>query len=242
MNNKRFETFADAVKDIPDGSSIMLGGFGPGTPHNLIKALYEQGAKDLTLILNSAGTGSRPDMITASNFIEEGRCRKVIMAFTASTHPSRRSKLDEVIESRAVESELVPQGSLAERIRAGGAGIPAFYTPTGVGTQTAEGKEHRVFNGRTYVMEHALNADYAFVRVQRSDEFGNLVFRGSERNFNPLMAMAARTTIIETEDVVPTGSIDPNQIHTPGIYVHRIVKIPPDGIFHVSRVATPTPS
>ena len=127
-------------------------------------------------------------------------------------------------------------------MRAAGAGIPAFYTPTGVGTQTAEGKEHRVFNGRTYVLEHALNADYAFVRVHRSDEFGNLVFRGSERNFNPLMAMAARTTIIETEEVVPTGSIDPNQIHTPGIYVHRIIKIPADGIFHVSRVATPTPS
>ena len=243
MQNKRFTSFADAVKDIPDGSSIMIGGFGPGTPHNLTLALYKTtNAKDLTLILNSAGTGSRPDLITPANFIEEGRARKVIMAFTASTHPSNRSKMEELIESGDVDSELVPQGSLAERIRAGGAGIPAFYTPAGVGTQTAEGKEHREFNGRMYVMEHALNADYAFVRAKKCDEFGNLVFQGSERNFNPIMAMAARTTIVEVEEVVPIGSIDPSQVHTSGIYVQRIVQIPPDGIFHVARVGPNTPA
>jgi 3-oxoacid CoA-transferase A subunit len=241
MQNKLFASFADAVKDIPDGSVIMFGGFGPGTPHNLTHALYHHTtARDLTLILNSAGTGSRPDIITPANFVEEGRARKAIMAFTASTHPSRRSKMEDLFESGAVEAELVPQGSLAERIRAAGAGIPAFYTPAGVGTQTAEGKEHRDFNGRTHVMEHALPADYAFVRAKKCDEFGNLVFQGSERNFNPIMAMAARVTIAEVEEIVPAGSIDPNQVHTPGIYVNRIVKIPADGIFFVPRVAPGT--
>jgi len=180
--------------------------------------------------------------LTLADITIAGRARKVIMAFTASTHPSNRSKMEELIESGDVDSELVPQGSLAERIRAGGAGIPAFYTPAGVGTQTAEGKEHREFNGRMYVMEHALNADYAFVRAKKCDEFGNLVFQGSERNFNPIMAMAARTTIVEVEEVVPIGSIDPSQVHTSGIYVQRIVQIPPDGIFHVARVGPNTPA
>jgi 3-oxoacid CoA-transferase A subunit len=228
---------AEAVADIPDGSSIMFGGFGPGTPHNLVKALYEQGARDLTVILNAAGTGGggiRVGSISVANLIEDRRVRKVIMAFTASTHPSRKSIIEELEEAGELEAELVPQGTLAERIRAGGAGIPAFYTPAAVGTQLAEGRETRMFNGRTYLLEEAITADYAFVRAWHADEFGNLQFRGSERNFNPIMATAARSTIVETEDIVPVGSMQPEQVHTSGIFVQRLIKIPPDGIFHVS--------
>jgi 3-oxoacid CoA-transferase A subunit len=236
MQNKRFATFADAVGDIPDGASIMIAGFGPGTPHNLIKALYEQGAKDLTIILNSAGAGrANPEHVTAATLVEARRVKKVMAAFTAATHPSQRSALEDLQETGEIEAELMPQGTLAERIRAAGVGIPAFYTPAAVGTELAEGKEHRVFNGRTYLMEEALYADYAFVRARTADEFGNLIYRGSERNFNPLMASAAACTIVETEEVLPIGSLDPSQVHTPGIYVHRIVQIPPDGIFHVAR-------
>jgi 3-oxoacid CoA-transferase A subunit len=238
--NKRFESFAEAVKDIPDGASIMLGGFGPGTPHNLIKALYEQGATNLTIILNSVGAGrASPDMVSPATLFEAKRVKKVMAAFTASTHPSQRAAIEDLQESGEVEAELMPQGTLAERIRCGGVGIPAFYTPAAVGTELAEGKEHRVFNGRTYLLAEAITADYAFVRCQRADEFGNLVFRGSERNFNPLMATAARCTIVETEEIVPTGSLDPNQIHTPGIYVHRIIQMPPGSILHAPRGGTP---
>ena len=240
-------SMAEAVADIPDGSSIMFGGFGPGTPHNLVKALYEQGARDLTVILNSAvggGGGLRTGNISISTLIEARRVRKVVMAFTASTHPSRKSVIEELEEAGELEAELVPQGTLAERIRAGGTGIPAFYTPAAVGTQLAEGRETRMFNGREYLLEEAITADYAFVRAWRSDEFGNLQFRGSERNFNPIMATAARTTIVETEDILPIGSIPPEQVHTSGIFVARLVKIPPDGILHVAAptAAAATPA
>jgi 3-oxoadipate CoA-transferase alpha subunit len=238
--NKRFETFAKAVKDIPDGASVMLGGFGPGTPHNLLKALFEQGAKDLTLILNSAGAGrAQPGFVTTATLIEARRVKKIMAAFTAATHPSQRSVLEDLQESGQIEAELMPQGTLAERIRCGGVGIPAFYTPAAVGTELAEGKEHRVFNGRTYLLEEAITADYAFVRAKRGDEFGNLVYQGSERNFNPLMATAARCTIVETEEIVPIGELDPNQIHTPGIYVHRMVQMPPGAILHAPRGGEP---
>jgi 3-oxoacid CoA-transferase A subunit len=234
MQSKIIETFAEAVKDIPDGSSILIGGFGPGTPHNLLVALHQQGAKDLTLVLNAAGAG-RPDQLGASSLIQDRRVRRAIMAFTASTRPSVKTPVEELQTAGEIEAELVPQGTLAERIRAGGAGIPAFYTPTAVGTELAHGKEHREFNGRTYILEEAITADYAFVRCCQADEFGNLFFRGSERNFNPIMATAARCTIVETEDIVPIGSMQPEQVHLSGIYVHRLVKIPPDGIRHVSR-------
>jgi 3-oxoacid CoA-transferase A subunit len=244
LKNKRFESFAEAVGDIPDGSSILIGGFGPGTPHNLTRAIYEQGAKELTLILNAAGVGARgrPDLVTASTLIEARRVRKVIMAFTASPYPSRPSIVEQLNEAGEIEAELVPQGTLAERIRAGGAGIPAFYTPTGVGTEMAQGKEQRDFNGRTHLLEQAITADYAFVRAFTADEFGNLVFRRAERNFNPLMATAARCTIVETEQIVPVGKLDPDQVHTPGIYVERIVQIPPDGVFHVTGSAFAAPA
>lgn len=241
LPNKRFETFAEAVADIPDGASIMVAGFGPGTPHNLIKALYEQGAKDLTLIINSVGAGrATPELINTASLVEGRRIKKVMAAFTAATHPSQRSAIEDMQEAGEIEAELMPQGTLAERIRCGGVGIPAFYTPAAVGTELAEGKEHRVFNGRTYLLAEAITADYAFVRASRADEFSNLIYRGSERNFNPLMATAARCTIVETEEIVPIGSFDPSEIHTPGIYVHRMIEIPPGGILHVARGASPT--
>ncbi len=235
MKSKVLASFQAAVADIPDGASIMLAGFGPGTPHNLVKALHAQGATDLHFIANAAGTGStaaRTDLITAGDLIAQKRVRKVTLAFTASTHPSQRSAIEMLEESGEIKAELVPQGTLAERIRAGGAGIPAFYTPASVGTELAVGKEHRDFGGRTYVMEEALFADYAFIRAYQADEFGNLVFKMAQRNFNPIMAMAARVTIVEAENIVPVGSIEADHIHTSGIYVHRIVKIGPDDILH----------
>ena len=190
MRSKLYESLDEAVADIPDGASILLPGFSMvGAPHNLIAALHRQGAKHLTLIANSAG--ARDDIVTMTNLIDDRRVRKVVFAFTAGTHPSRPVTLQKLQASGEIEAELVPQGTLAERIRAGGAGIPAFYTPTSVGTALAEGKEHRVFDGRTYVMEEAITADYAFIRARKADEFGNLQFHQSARNFNPIMAMAA---------------------------------------------------
>jgi 3-oxoacid CoA-transferase A subunit len=240
MENKVVASFDEAVADIPDGATILLGGFGPGTPWNLIAALYRQGARDLTLVCNSASGGSaaqgRDDLIAHATLIEAGRVRKVIASFTAATHPSRKAPLELMHEEGRIEAELVPQGTLAERIRAGGAGIPAFYTPTGVGTEMAEGKEQRVFNGRTYLLEEAITGDFAFVRAWKADTFGNILFRRTQRNYNPIMAMAARCTIVEVEEpIVAEGELDPDQVHTSGIFVHRLVAIPrpPHGILHV---------
>jgi 3-oxoadipate CoA-transferase alpha subunit len=160
--------------------------------------------------------------------IKNGQVEKVICAFTAPTRASQRLILSEYVEKGLIEAELVPQGTLAERMRAAGAGIPAFYTPAAVGTELAEGRETRVFNGRAYLLEHALPLDYAFIRAYQADAAGNLRFRRSQRNFNPIMAMAARVTVVEVEeDILPVGAIDPDDVHTPGIFVHRIVKIPP---------------
>ncbi len=234
MQSKLYDSFDQAVAGIPDGSSVMIGGFASaGVPFNLLRALYFQGASNLTLIANS-GAAAREGMITSAELIDEKRVRKVVFAFTAGTHPSRPVPLQVLEEAGEIEAELVPQGTLAERIRAAGAGIPAFFTPTTVGTALAEGKEHRDFGGRTFVMEYALPADYAFVRAWKADEFGNLQFHQSARNFNPIMAMAANCTIVEAEEVVPIGSMDPDFVHTSGVYVHRIVQIPPDGILHVN--------
>ena len=234
MPAKLLETLDDAVADIPDGASILIPGFANvGAPHNLIAALHRQGAKDLTLVANS-GAAARDGMVTVSNLIEDRRVRKVVFAFTAGTHPSRPVMLQKLEEAGEIEAELVPQGTLAERIRAGGAGIPAFYTPTSVGTALAHGKEHRDFKGRTYVMEEAITADFAFIRARRADEFGNLQFHQSARNFNPIMAMAADCTIVEAEEIVPVGTLDPDFIHTPGVYVHRLVQIPADGMWHMA--------
>ncbi len=233
MASKLFDTLDSAVADIPDGASILVPGFSHvGVPHNLVAALHRQGARDLTIIANS-GVTPRDDILTMATLIDDRRVRKVVFAFTAGTHPSRPVTLQKLEEAGEIEAELVPQGTLAERIRAGGAGIPAFYTPTSVGTVLAEGKEHREFRGRMHVLEEAITADYAFVRARRADEFGNLQFHQSARNFNPIMAMAADCTIVEAEEIVPVGQIDPDFVHTPGVYVHRIVQIPPDGVWQL---------
>ena len=227
MKSKVYSTLDEAVADIPDGSTIMFAGFGPpGTPRNLIAALFRQGAKELTGIANHHGRwGNTMDV---GRLVEADRMKKMICAFTAAPHPSRAMPFEKLYEAGEIEGELVPQGTLAERIRAGGSGIGAFYTPTGVGTEIAEGKEHRVINGREYILEYPLYADYAFIRAYRGDSFGNLQYRLVQRNFNPIMAQAARITIAEVEeDILEPGSIDPDHVHTPGVYVDRIVKIPP---------------
>jgi 3-oxoacid CoA-transferase A subunit len=237
VTNKLIASFADAVSDIPGGATVLIAGFGPGTPWNLIKALYDLGAGDLTLVFNIANRVSRPDAVGIGDLVAAGRVRKVIASFTAATHPSQSNPIEEMCESGAVESELVPQGTLAERIRAGGAGIPAFYTPAGVGTEIARGKEHREFAGRTYLLEHAIRADFAFLRAWQADTFGNLVFRRAQRNFNPIMAMAAGCSIAEVEEpVLREGGLDPDQIHTSGIFVRRIVPMPAGAILHMTRV------
>ena len=248
MSDKLVASFAEAVRDVPDGATILLAGFGPGTPWNLIDALYQQGTKDLTLVSNTLPGGSSAvglSFAAHGNLIEDGRVKKVIACFTASPRGSVKSASEIMAAAGKLEAELVPQGTLAERIRAGGAGIPAFFTPAGVGTPIAEGKEHRDFNGRTYIMEEAIIADYAFVRAWKADRFGNLVYRRSQRNFNPIMAMAARCTIAEVEEpLLDEGDLDPDQVHTPGIYVQRLVLVAPHGILHYTprmapRRATP---
>ena len=236
-------TMAEAVAGIPDGATIVIPGFGgTGGPINLVTALYYQGAKDLTAVSNGAGTASTdPRVKTLGDIIEAGRVRKVIASFTASTHPSRISKPEQMIRDGVMEAELVPQGTLAERIRSGGAGIPAFFTPAGVGTLLAEGKEHREFGGRMYTLEHAIVPDYALVRAWKADTAGNLVFRHAGRNYNPIAAMAARHTIVEVEEpIVPVGTLAPDEIHTPGVCVERLIQIPPDGVIRLERPAVAT--
>jgi 3-oxoacid CoA-transferase A subunit len=232
-------SFAAAVADIPDGSTIAFGGFAmPGTPFNLIRALKEQGAKRLTLVANTTGGAQQPRMPDIGMLVENGQVAKVICAFTAATRPTDVLPFTRYYESGEVDAELVPQGTLAERLRAAGAGIPAFYTPTGVGTELAVGRETRVINGREYLLEYALPLDYAFIRARVADTAGNLRFHRSQRNFCPVMAAAARITIAETDEpVVPAGSIDPDDVHTPGIYVHRLVQVPPEpeGIWPARR-------
>src|SRR5437868_14517612 len=229
--SKVFSSFADAVRDIPDGSVVGFGGFAVvGMPINLYKALAEQGAKGLTCVSNSTRGGATlpADAPDLSRLISNNQVKKVVCAFTAPTRASQRLVLTEYVEKGLIEAELVPQGTLAERMRAAGVGIPAFYTPAAIGTELAEGRETRVFNGREYLLEEALPLDYALIRAHQADAFGNLRFRRSQRNFNPLMAMAARVTIVEVEeDILPVGAIDPDDVHLPGIFVHRLVKIPP---------------
>ena len=227
--NKVRPALLDAISDIPDGATIGFGGFGlPGLPANLILALAAQGAKQLTLVANTTG-GARNDP-GIGTLVANGQVRRAICAFTAATRASDKLPFTEYYESGRVEAELVPQGTLAERLRAAGAGIPAFYTPAAVGTELAEGRETRVIGGREYLLEYALPLDYAFVRAWRSDTFGNLQYRRSQRNFNPVMAMAARITVAEVEeDFVEPGAIDPDQVHTAGVFVSRLVRIPPDG-------------
>jgi 3-oxoacid CoA-transferase A subunit len=231
MKNKIYPNFDAAVADIPDGITFMSPGFGNvGVPRNLLAALHRQGAKNLTGISNNAGAVE--DRVQIGTLVEAGQIKKMICAFTAPTHPSRITPFVKMYNNDEIDAELVPQGTLAERIRAAAAGIGAFYTPASVGTELAEGKEHREINGRTYVLEYPLPADYALIRCWRADTFGNLQFRLAQRNFNPIMAMAATVTIVEVEhEIVEVGEIDPDHVHVPGVYVDRLVQIPPDGIF-----------
>ncbi len=213
--NKVFESAEAAVFDIEDGATIMSGGFGLcGNPENLIRALRERGTKNLTIISNNCGT----DHYGLGILLQNRQIRKMI-----SSYVGENKNFEQQYLSGELEVELNPQGTLAERIRAGGAGIPAFFTPTGYGTVVAEGKETREFDGRHYVLETALKADYAIVKAWKGDRHGNLIFRATARNFNPLMAAAARVTIAEVEELVEPGELDPDQIHTPGIYVQRIL-------------------
>ena len=227
MKNKVYTTFDAAVADVPDGSVFMSPGFGGvGLPRNLLAALHRQGAKHLTGISNNAG--SIDDKVDVGTLVAAGQVKKMICAFTAPTHPSQITPFVKMYNEGIVDAELLPQGTLAERIRAAASGIAAFYTPASVGTELAEGKEHRVFDGRTYVLEYPLPADYAFIRAWKADTFGNLQFRLTQRNFNPIMAMAARVTIVEVEnDIVEMGAIDPDHVHVSGVYVDRLVRIPP---------------
>ena len=237
--SKLVEGFAAAVAGVPDGATIAFGGFaGPGTPYNLIRALLAQGARNLTCVSNTTGGAHRPRMPDVGMLVENGQVRKVVCSFTAATRPTDVLPFARFLEAGEVEAELVPQGTLAERLRAAGSGIPAFYTPTGVGTEVAVGRETRAFEGREHLLEHALPVDYAFLRAHQADEAGNLRYRLSQRNFNPVMAMAARTVVAEIEEeVLPAGAMDPDAVHTPGILVHRLVRIPPppEGLWPARR-------
>lgn len=229
--DKIVTTFEEAVVDVPDGAVVMIGNFaGPGgTPYYLIHALQSQGAKNLTIIANTAGgTGLTLDYEDHRILFENKQVKKVIATFPFSTSPSRPSLAEKQILAEEVELELVPQGTLAERIRCGAAGIPAFYTPTGYGTVVVRGKEVKWFDGRPCLLEHAIKADYALVRAYKADRIGNLIYRGTQRQFNPIMAMNARITIAEVDEIVEIGELDPEAVITPGIFVNRIVKVKED--------------
>lgn len=211
---KTVKNAEEAVADISNGAMLMMGGFGlSGIPENCIAALLKKEVRDLTIVSNNAGV----DDFGIGLFLQKRMVRKMISSYVGENDEFERQLL-----SGELEVELVPQGTLAERIRAGGAGIPAFFTPAGVGTEVAEGKEIREFNGKLYLMETALTADFALVKAWKGDTAGNLIFKGTARNFNPMMATAGKITIAEVEELVPVGSLDPNAIHTPGIYVQRI--------------------
>lgn len=208
-------TFEEAICDIQDGATIMVGGFGlVGIPENLIVALAERKVKDLTVISNNCGV----DDWGLGLLLVNKQVRKVIASYVGENKEFERQVL-----SGELELELTPQGTLAEKIRAGGAGIPAFYTPAGVGTPIADGKEIRTFHGKEFVLEESLVADYSLIRAFAADKMGNLIFNKTARNFNPLMASAGKITIVEAEQICDTGHFEPDQIHTPGIYVQRIV-------------------
>ena len=212
--NKVYNNAEEAVKDIKDGSTIMLGGFGLcGIPENCINALVKKGTKNLTCISNNAGV----DDFGIGLMLQQKQVKKMISSYVGENAEFERQLL-----SGELEVELVPQGTLATRCMATGYGMPAIFTPAGVGTEVAEGKETRNFNGKDYLLEMAFDSDFAIVKAWKGDEQGNLIYKDTARNFNPMMAMAGRVTIAEVEELVPAGTLDPNQIHTPGIYVHRI--------------------
>jgi len=214
MKEKTVQGAAEAVQDIPDGAVILMGGFGLcGIPENLIAALREHGAKDLTLVSNNAGLDGKGIAL----LLENGQVRRMIMSFGG-----RCKVFEELFLAKKLEVEWTPQGTLAERIRAGGAGIAGFYTPTAVGTPAAEGKEVREFDGKPYLLEMPLRGDFAFIKAHTGDSLGNLAYRKTARNFNAVMATAARTTIAEVEKLVEPGAMDPEAVHTPGVFVDRV--------------------
>ena len=218
MINKTVSDCRQAVAAITDGSSIMLGGFGnAGMPAQLIEALREHGARNLTIISNGAGTGD----YALGALVGDGKVSKVVASFPA---PSATQFRERYLRGE-IELELVPQGTLVERIRAAGAGLGGFYTPTGAGTELAAGKESRVINGREYLFELPIHADFVFLKAYQGDRLGNLMYRGTMRNFNMVMATAGKTVIAEVEQIVPAGGIPPEQVHTPGLFVDRVVQV-----------------
>ena len=219
MINKIVQTMAEAMEDIRDGSTVLIGGFGSvGQPNALIDGLIEQGAKDLTVVANNPGVGR----VGLARLLDLGRVRKIICSFPRSSDPV---VFEGLYREGKIELEIVAQGTMAERIRAAGAGIPAFYTATSVGTKLAMGKEAREFNGRTYVMEAAIRADVALVEAWQADRWGNLIYRASGRNFNPVMAMAGELTVVQTQHLVELGELDPEKVVTPGIFVNRVLHV-----------------
>ena len=219
MIDKRVADLASAVADISDGATVMVGGFGEaGSPIELLHALIDSGAKELTVVNNNTGSG----LVGLAALIKTGRVRKMICSYPRSTNST---VFPELYRAGKTVLELVPQGTLAERIRAGGAGIPACFTATSVGSPLEEGKERRSFDGRDYVMERGRTADFALLKARRGDRYGNLVYHATARNFAPVMAMAAKTTIVQVEEVVDAGALDPEAVITPGIFVQRVVQV-----------------
>ena len=219
MINKLVKSAADAVKEIFDGAIIMIGGFGEaGSPIELIHALIDHGAANLTVVSNNTGSGH----VGLAALIENRQVKKMICSFPRTAHST---VFPELYHRGEIELELVPQGTLAERIRAGGAGIPAFFTPSSVNTPLQEGKETRVFNGQTFVLEHAIKADFSLVKCKTADRYGNLIYNKTARNFGPIMCTAAETAIVQTKNLVNPGEIDAEHVVTPGIFVHKIVEI-----------------
>ncbi|MFT4857331.1 MAG: 3-oxoacid CoA-transferase subunit A [Algoriphagus sp.] len=214
MINKTVKNATEAVADIPSNAMLMMGGFGlSGIPENCISALLKLEIKDLTIVSNNAGV----DDFGIGLLLKKRMVKKMISSYVGENAEFERQLL-----SGELEVDLIPQGTLAERVRAGGAGIPAFFTPAGAGTEVAEGKETREFDGKTYLLESWLKADFSIVKAWKGDTAGNLIFKGTARNFNPIMATAGKICIAEVEELVPAGELDPNQIHTPGIYIQRI--------------------
>lgn len=214
MIKKTVANAQEAIRGVADSMTFMLGGFGLcGIPENCIAALRNSGVKNLSCISNNAGV----DDFGLGLLLQTKQIKKMTSSYVGENDLFEKQML-----SGELEVELIPQGTLAERCRAAGAGIPAFFTPAGFGTEVAEGKEVREFNGKPHILEHAFNADFAFVKAWKGDEAGNLIFKGAARNFNPLMAMAGKITVAEVEELVPAGALDPNEIHTPGIFVQRI--------------------
>jgi 3-oxoadipate CoA-transferase alpha subunit len=219
MINKEIGSPAEAVSEIFDGATVMVGGFGEaGSPIELIHALIDQGTKNLTVVNNNTGSGH----VRLAALIDNRQVSKMSCSFPRTANSL---VFPELYRAKEIELELVPQGTLAERIRAGGAGIPAFYTPSSVGTPLAEGKEVRQFNGQDYVMEYGLTADFSLIKCRQADRLGNLLYNKTARNFAPVMAMAGRKTIVQTREIVPVGTIDPECVVTPGIFVTGIVEV-----------------